>query len=158
MNAIQSTISASPLRRMIAISLLVTLGGLMIFLAFATPPRSLYWQGFLLFIGGAALYASDRLRRATLLTIELLEDRIVDSAGRELCRLDNIKSVERGAFAFKPSNGFLIHLKEPMPRVWALGLWWRFGRSVGVGGVTPASQSKLMADLITIHLAGGLPI
>ena len=32
------------------------------------------------------------------------------------------------------------------------GLWWRIGRRIGVGGVTPASQSKVMADLITARL------
>ena len=103
--------------------------------------------------GGLALCGANRLYRAASFKISLTDDNIVDSAGRELCRLDNIASVQRGAFAFKPSNGFLIRLKSPLPRTWAPGLWWRFGRNVGVGGVIPASEAKFMAEMISLYLA-----
>ena len=50
-----------------------------------------------------------------------------------------------------------MHLKDlktktPAARRWEPGLWWRIGRRIGVGGVTPASQSKVMADLISARL------
>jgi hypothetical protein len=61
--------------------------------------------------------------------------------------------VERGAFAFKPSNGFLVRLDKPLGRGWAPGLWWRLGRLLGVGGVTSASQSKAMAEILSLELA-----
>lgn len=157
MNDIQITISPSPVRRLVALYLLVSLGGLLIYLAFSSPPESLFWQGFLLGFGALVLYLAELLRRATLVSIQMLEDRIVDTTGRELCRFDNIKAVERGAFAFKPSNGFLIRLKDPLPRAWAPGLWWRFGRKIGVGGVTPASEAKFMSELIALRLADALP-
>jgi len=153
MNNVQATISPSPIRRAIALSLLVLLGGLLIYQAIDTPPESLFWLGFLLISGVLMLYGAERMRRATLARIELHEDRVVDSNGIELCHIDNIKSVERGAFAFKPSNGFLIRLNKPLPRALALGLWWRFGRSIGVGGVTPASQAKFMSEMIALRLA-----
>jgi hypothetical protein len=150
---LKTTISPSPVRRAIATLMLLGLGGLLIYLAFASPPDSLFWQAFLLAAGGLALYGANRLYHATSFKISLTDDNIVDSAGRELCRLDNIASVQRGAFAFKPSNGFLIRLKTPLVRTWAPGLWWRFGRNVGVGGVIPASEAKFMAEMIALHLA-----
>lgn len=153
MSKIQATITPSPFRRGTAITLLAALGGMLIYITFNTPPGSLFWQVFLLFFGGLMLYSAEKLRRATLQSIELHQDRVVDSNGKELCRMDNIRSVERGAFAFKPSNGFLIRLNKPLPRAWAPGLWWRFGRSIGVGGVTPASQAKFMSEMIALRLA-----
>ena len=83
-----------------------------------------------------------------------LAEGLRDGNGRLLCRMDQIAGVDRGAFAFKPSNGFLVKLKEPMPRVWQPGLWWRLGRRIGVGGVTPAGQGKFMADMIALKLRG----
>ncbi len=145
-------ISPSPFRRFLAIGILMMLGGLLIYLALAQPPSSFVGQAFLLLGGGLVLYLAEHVRRATRLTIELADGRISDSTGRELCRLDEIKSVERGAFAFKPSNGFLIHLKHRKSRVWAPGLWWRTGRRVGIGGVTPVSQAKFMAEMIAYQL------
>ena len=66
--------------------------------------------------------------------------------------MGNIASVDRGAFAFKPSNGFTVRLKSPAPRAWLPGLWWRLGRRVGVGGATPGKAARDMADVITILL------
>jgi hypothetical protein len=62
--------------------------------------------------------------------------------------IDQIRSVERGVFAFKPSNGFTIRLKSKAPAAWQPGLWWRAGRSVGVGGVTSSTPAKFMAEQI----------
>lgn len=152
MDDMVAQITPSPLRRAIAIGILATLGGMLIYLALSRPPAALVWQVFLLLTGGLVLYLAEQVRRATALTIELSDGRIVDSSGRELCRLDEIESVERGAFAFKPSNGFLIRLKSRKPGIWAPGLWWRTGRRIGVGGVTPASQAKFMSDLIAYRL------
>ena len=77
-----------------------------------------------------------------------------DSDGTVIARLDNIEKVDRSAFAMKPSNGFLIILKEPGPRVWRPGLWWRLGRRVAVGGVTNGAHTRPMADMMKLKLAG----
>lgn len=146
-------ITPSPFRRTVAVSVLLMLGGLLVYLAFSNPPETIYWQLFLLVVGLGAVFLSDKLRRSTALHILFENDVITDSSGRELCKLSEIAEVERGAFAFKPSNGFLIRLHKPKPRVWAPGLWWGFGRKIGVGGVVPASQSKFMAEMIALRLA-----
>lgn len=153
-----ATLQASLLRRMFAYGTVFVLGALVVMLAFVQPP-ALGWQLFLLAFGGATLLVAERLRRATLLGLVLTEDELRDTGGQVLARLDNIASVDRGAFAFKPSNGFILRLAEPAPRTWAPGLWWRYGRRVGVGGVTPAGPAKYMAEQIALRIvarrAGG---
>jgi hypothetical protein len=91
--------------------------------------------------------------RATGLSVDLTAAGLSDSTGRIIAPLAEIRSIDRGAFAFKPSNGFLVRLKTRQPRAWAPGLWWRFGRSVGVGGVTSRDQAKLMAEFLAAMLA-----
>ena len=100
----------------------------------------------------SALLLADRVRRATRISIEMTDQVLRDSRGREICRLDDIVSVESGALAFKPSGGFLIRTRHRGPRSWAPGIWWRIGRSIGIGGATSASQGRYMADLIAMRL------
>ena len=67
--------------------------------------------------------------------------------------IDEIESIDRGFFAFKPSNGFLLTTKSPGSRTWQPGLWWRIGRRIGVGGMTPGAQSKSVSEIIAIRVA-----
>ena len=46
----------------------------------------------------------------------------------------------------------MILLKTPGRRVWRPGLWWRLGRRVAIGGVTAASQTKPLADILTMKV------
>ena len=78
----------------------------------------------------------------------LYEDRLVSSDGELLFELSNIASIENGLFSFKPSNGVLFHLKEPMSFKWKLGLWWRFGTRVGIGGCTQKSAINYAVEVI----------
>ena len=70
------------------------------------------------------------------------------TSGEEIAALDDIAAIRRGMFDLKPSNGFTVHLKKPRSRRWQPGLWWAFGRRVGIGGVTPGSEAKSMAQII----------
>jgi hypothetical protein len=56
-------------------------------------------------------------------------------------------------FDMKPSNGFALKLKKARTRRWQPGLWWAIGRRVGIGGVTPGSHSKTMAQMLEALLA-----
>lgn len=153
MNKSQTVVSASASRRFFALFVLWGLAIMLVLVALVEPPSPL-WQAFLIVLAAAVVFGAEALRKATLLQVELTEDGLVDSAGREIAPMDAITRVERGAFAFKPSNGFLVVLNRRVgPRVWAPGLWWRTGRRVGIGGVTAAHQAKLMAELIAVKLA-----
>ena len=104
-------------------------------------------------IGLVSLWQATRFHRATQRDLVLTREGLFDSEGEALARMEDIASVDRGAFAFKPSNGFMIHLKDPAPRGWVPGLWWRIGRRVGVGGATSGKAARDLADVMTLMLA-----
>lgn len=150
-----ATVTPSTFRRAAAVGMLGALGLLLIYVAFTAPPQHFVWQVIMIGTGAVALMLAERVWRATAVSIELTEAGLRDSKGRKLCAMDQIARIERGALAFKPSNGFVIRLTEPAERAWAPGLWWRFGRRLGVGGVTSVSQGKAMADQIAMRIAVG---
>ena len=149
---VYAVVQASALRRVFAFGVLFALGALVIYTALVQPPAAI-WLVFMIGFGTGALWLAEKMRRATLSVIELTDTEIRDSNGNVLARMDDIIGVDRGAFAFKPSNGFTLKLKTKKPRAWAPGLWWRFGRRVGVGGVTSAGQAKFMAEQIALRIA-----
>ncbi|MDZ4096513.1 MAG: hypothetical protein U1D35_16570, partial [Paracoccaceae bacterium] len=126
-----ATMVPSQPRRVIGAGTLSALGVLLIYLALWHPPSALLWQVFLLGFGGLALALAVRVWHATAATLVLTRAGLHERGGRQLVRLQDIGGVNRGPFAFKPSNGFLITLKKPGTRIWAPGLWWRFGRLLG---------------------------
>ncbi|MFW2543310.1 hypothetical protein ACN2XU_11760 [Primorskyibacter sp. 2E107] len=145
-------ISASAPRRMIGVGALLGLGGLLLYVALATPMNSVLWQGVLLLCGLVALWASQMMWKATGITLILTEDGLFEDTGTVLALMDNIAKVDRSPFALKPSNGFLVLLKEPAPRAWRPGLWWRTGKRVAIGGVTSGGATKPVADIMTLRL------
>lgn len=149
---ILATISASAARRVLGASILAALGCLLVWIAFTTPP-ALGWQILLVAIGVTALAGTARLWQATTDRVELTAEVLRDSSGRVLARVEDIVRVDRGAFAFKPSNGFVVITRMSQPRGWAPGLWWRLGRRIGVGGVTNAGEAKFMAETLGLMLA-----
>ncbi|MDC1430469.1 hypothetical protein N8140_02285 [Octadecabacter sp.] len=139
------------MRRYFAYGAVFILSAMLILLAFVQPP-AFGWQVFLIALGAGTLVVAERLRRATMLGLIMTETDLRDTSGQILTTLGNIKSVDRGAFAFKPSNGFVLRLHKSAPRVWAPGLWWRFSTRIGVGGVTPAGPAKYMAEQIALRV------
>ncbi len=146
-----ATLQASAARRIFAYGAVFALGAMVILLAFIQPP-AFGFQIFLIVFGAGTLVVAERLRRATRTALFLTETQIVDSNGTVVVEIANIKSVDRGAFAFKPSNGFVLRLATPQPKAWAPGLWWRFSTRVGVGGVTSSGPAKFMAEQIALRL------
>ena len=146
-----ATLAASQPRRWTGAIMLTLLGGLLIYLAFSVPFGT---AQICLFIAGLfGVFAANRLFGATSQVLELTAHSLRIQGGDELAALSNIAKVERGAFAFKPSNGFLVSLKENAPRRWAPGMYWSFSKRIGVGGVTGASQTKGMAEALAVLIA-----
>ena len=148
---ILAVVDASGARRWMGVILLALLGGLVIYVAFATPP-ALAWQMFLIAVGLLALWAADKMRRATEQRIELTETELRSSGGQVIAMVADIEKVDRGVFAMKPSNGFMVRTRRSQARAWQPGLWWRMGRRVGVGGVTSAGQTKAMSEILSALL------
>ena len=148
------TLSPSPIRRRMAVAVLGGTGGLLIWLALTAPQSAPLWQVLLIAFGAGALWAAYKLWQATMEHLVLTSHELRSSDGTVLCDLDAVVGIDRGAFAFTPSNGFVLKLAHPSgPRGWAPGLWWRTGSRIGIGGVTPAAQGKMMAELIAHTVA-----
>lgn len=146
-----AVMEASAFRRQMAVVALAVLCGLLIYAAMQ-PGSSLLAQACFLFLGLFALAAGISLYQATQYRIELTADGLRDSSGITIARLDEIAALDRGFLAFKPSNGFVLRTKAPVERAWRLGLWWRFGRRIGLGGVVPRHQARIMADCVAKQL------
>jgi hypothetical protein len=151
-DGILAVVGASAGRRIMACGVVYILGMLLIYVALAEPP-ALHLLVVVLALGIGSLILAEALRRATRSEIFLTKDAITTSDGMVIARLDEITNVDRGAFAFKPSNGFMLKMKTKQPRGWAPGIWWRFGRYVGVGGAVNAGQAKFMAEQIVLWIA-----
>lgn len=148
-------IAPSAFRRWVAVFCLVLLGILIISLVFSDAGG--IWPVIFLIFGLASIFAADKFRRASADHIELTRDVLRTGSGRVLAHVDNVDRVERGAFAFKPSNGFLVRLKEPEGKGWAPGIWWKRGRLLGIGGVIAGGQTRAMADVMNAMIKGLLP-
>lgn len=145
-------ITASAIRRTFACAVLYGLTALLFYVAAVEPP-AFQWLMFLLIFAGFVLYVAEKMRKASRLEILLTATDIRDNEGRVLAEMDDIVSVQRGAFAMKPSNGFTLVLKARAPRAWNPGMWWRMGRRLGIGGVTGAGPAKFMAEQIAFRIA-----
>ncbi|NNE81865.1 MAG: hypothetical protein HKN18_16475 [Silicimonas sp.] len=137
-------ISASPARRWMAIICLAMLSILLVSLMFGDTPE--IWKLVFGLIAVFVLWCTNQLRESTRDSLVLTETEFRTGSGRLLTTVANVERVERGAFAFKPSNGFLVRLKEPAQSGWAPGLWWLRGRRLGVGGTLSGGQTRAMAD------------
>lgn len=142
------SLGASPARRWFAVVAISGLGIFLISMVFQPLPGP--WRAVLLLAGGGALRGAERLFRATGEQLELTARVLRMSGGRILTPVANVRSVERGVLAFKPSNGFVAHLVAPSGRGWVPGLWWQWGRIIGVGGVVRGSEARAMADQLAV--------
>lgn len=139
--------------RWLVIVSLVALGGLSAAMAVGSVARQPLagLAFFIVALGLLALLAATLKSRAGRIRFD--GERLTDDSGAELCRLEEIESVERGFVLLKPSTGFLLTLNSPKTGAWAPGLWWRWGRRIGVGGATSRAAGKMMAEAISLALA-----
>lgn len=146
--AVLAELRPSPPRRVVGVAILGLLGVGMIYLALAYPPAAFGWTIFMLLFGATQLGLSVQMWQSTTQGLVLTRDELRDASGRVLTPVSQIRAVNRGVFAFKPAGGFTISLRTSAPRAWAPGLWWRLGRSLGVGGVTHRHEARYMAEVL----------
>ncbi len=144
-----AVLAPSALRRRLGIGGLAGLGVILAYVA-ATGRESALAAAALAVAAALALVLAYRMKTATSSALELRSDGLYTTEGILVAAISNVERIELGMFAFKPSNGFLIILKQPMPGSWNPGLWWRVGRRVGVGGVTSRSRSKALAEAMAM--------
>ena len=152
-NSVIAKLEASPVRRGLALLVMMLLGFLLLYLAITTD-ASFFQKVFLVVVAAAVLWMARAMQRGTKGHIELRDTGLFFENGQCLGLIGDIIRVERGAFAFKPSNGFVVSLKQKTHRAWVPGLYWKFGTKIGVGGVTAPSDAKFMADTLAVLIAG----
>ena len=156
MSEILVRLDPAPHRRWFAVSMLTGLGGLLFYILMAEPPAGkVDFLGLLVF-AVLALWSALRLYRATEDSILLTREGLATTSDVDICAIKDIESTDKGFFAFKPANGFLIRLKTPGPRHWAPGVWWRMGKRVGIGGITSPRQAKEMIAMIDLMVSGAM--
>lgn len=146
-------IKASPLRRYVSVGVMFLAGALLVYAGTVGAEGSLLWKVTLVGLGIVILLFAERFRVSTSLSVFLTEAGLHDSTGRVLCGLDDILTLDKSAFSLKPNDGFLIKLKSPPGRAYVPGMWWRFGRFLGVGGVTQKNHTKFVADYLALMVA-----
>ncbi|WP_298857695.1 hypothetical protein [uncultured Sulfitobacter sp.] len=146
------TAGASAGRRFLGLGSLGLLGVMLIYIAIVQSPE-IQWRIFLLVLGVGSLWMVNRMRSATASRLELTETELRDSDGTRIALVEDIDVLDRGFFAFKPSNGFLMRTVKGGETEWRPGMWWRVGRRIGVGGMMPAHQSKQIAEILAIMMA-----
>lgn len=142
------TVKPSQPRLWFLVATLGLLGALMLWIALAHPPADLGWRLFLLGGGGGVGWGAWRILGLRDRALVLTEQALIDTGAGEICRLDEIARVNRGVFTARPARGFVLSVGKARGRYWVPGLWWRIGRSIGIGGMTGAVETKLMAEMI----------
>jgi len=141
-------LNASPSRRILGVSMLGALGALMIYLALTQvngPVAVILFIG----LGSSALWAALRMWEVTKGALILTQTELRSSEGKVLTQITDVTRVDRGILAMKPSAGFSLSTGMKHPLAWAPGLYWQWGRRIGVGGVTSAAHARMMADMIS---------
>ena len=143
-------IQPNSMRRIVSFIMLTLCAFVMISFAFTSTANSLVLRLVLICLGTAAIWQAQAGFRQSNAALILKREGLFDEYDTLICNLSNIAKVDRGWFSFKPSNGFLLHLHEPLSRKWVPGLYWRMGRRLGVGGSLSPAQTKEMSDKILL--------
>ncbi len=154
---ILARLDPSPIRRWIAILIVAGVGLTLIYLAASNPMGNFGTSLSVLGLGCGLLWVANFIRNGSSQAIVLTIDGLFLEQGQTLAEMSNIQSVDRSVMAFKPSNGFMVRLKTPGTRGWAPGIWWRVGRSLGIGGATSRDHARNMADTLNTILAQDAP-
>lgn len=143
-------IRPSLFRRGISLLAIAAVVVLLMRAALFEPELDPFVRAFIIALSAGAAILAVSFYRATEVGLELTKDQLRDTNGRVLFDLDQIERVDRGLFALKPSNGMSVYLKTPASFVWQPGLWWRFGRRIGIGGATAPAQAKAIVEALTL--------
>lgn len=146
-------LDVSPVRRWAGALVLGAVGLGLVYTAITAPPASVFGRVLMPLLGCGIAYQAYRYLHATGQSLVVTNAGLWIEGGELLLPLDNIQSVNRATFALKPSNGFAITLKTPVPFRWSPGMYWCVGRKVGVGGATNPGQAKALAEILAAVIA-----
>ena len=145
-----ASLHVTPARRLTGLTVLASLTVLCVIIAVRESGFRALLIGALA-PGAAALTIS--IWRASGHQILLTPDGLFDSNGTIIAELADIARINDHILAVRPSNGLSLALTARKGAHWAPGLWWRWRRTVGIGGLTSAKQGRDLARLLHDQLA-----
>ena len=151
-DTILATLSPARARRWMSTGLVFALAIIFLVLAATSPTAGMSQRILLLALGLGSLWVASLSLRGQGRSLVLTDTVLMDSEGQILAHVSDMTKVDRSAFAFKPSNGFMLRLARPAPRAWVPGLYWRVGDRVAIGGATNPAETRNMADQIGLLL------
>lgn len=127
-------------------------GGVLIARAFETD------AGTVQQIGGGILAVCvfalvHRIHRRTPSGLVLTTLDLRTTGGDVIAPLGNIAQVNRAAFGFRPQGGFSLRLRDATDPAFVPGVYLRYGRWVGIGGMTPRHPTKALAIALETAIA-----
>lgn len=137
-------------RRLFGVVVLCLSAFVMLNFAFKEVTHSMVLKAILFGMGVVFLWQAQANLRFAKAALILKREGLFDDRGQLICALSNMVMIDRGWFSFKPSNGFLIRLRESENWKWSPGLYWRIGRRLGVGGSISPAQTKAMSDKLLL--------
>lgn len=151
-DTIEAEMKVSPFRRWFSSGLVALTGALLLNMAMTSPPASLIGQGLVWAMAALLLIAALKLWRDTGESVRLVGARLEDSHGGLIVRLEDVATVTRTHFSFRPSNGFMLDLTRDYDPRWCMGLYWCAGKRAAFGGATSGAEAKKLAEAIERHL------
>ncbi|SFR12910.1 hypothetical protein [Poseidonocella sedimentorum] len=147
-------ITVAPGRLLVAVGLLGALGLIFLLLGATAIGEGRFGPAALIPAGAVVLWAARELWRSGSAGLVFGPEGLRLGDGTVLAARDEMLSIDRGVFAFKPTGGFLLTLTPARrPNLWRPGLCWRVGRRLGVGGILRAHEAKLVAELLAADIA-----
>lgn len=141
-------VDASPLRRSIGAGALFLLCIVVLWHGYQKYSASGDGLGLIL-LALAGIYGALRFWQRSAIGLVLTPTELREAGGRRLVCVADIVAVERDAFGIiRPANGFVIVTRDSLPAAILPGIWWRFGKRIGVGGLTGAGEGKAMVELL----------
>ena len=146
MNDVVMELRQTPGRRWFSVLALLAVSGAAAWFVLFGPERNPGMRALLAAASAGFAFQAWRFRDEVRSSIRLTPEGLFDGGGDCIFRTDNVASVERGLLAMRPSNGFLVRLREPAGIRWIPGTYWRVGRRVGVGGSLRPADVRALSD------------
>ena len=142
----------SPFRRWFAAGTVALTGVIFLGMALQNPPNGALLQLMIWALAALLLASALKLWRDTEVGVRLVGTRLETCAGELIVAMEDVEAIERGHFAFRPSNGFSLSLKRKAALRWRMGLWWTAGKRAAFGGAASSVEAKRLAEAIEHRL------
>lgn len=151
------TLRVAPIRRGFALTILGVLFLACVWLCLTVDSGIRSWVAFTMAAiwGGCALNIAVFSARA----LHLYDDRLETDRTTPLFNLDDVLEIQQAERAGRKGAALVVRLRAPLGATWHVGLFWRFGARIGIGGLTAPHDIAMLGDhlesLLNLHAKQG---